>query len=367
MAEKDYYKILGIGRNASKEEIKKAYKALAKKYHPDVSKETNAEEKFKEASEAFRVLADDKARAHFDKFGSADFSKMDASNFDFDFEGFDFDFGDLFEGFFGGGKRRSHRGADLQYHMEITLEEAAFGAEKKFTVEKKELCEKCDGTGAENKSGVTRCSECNGAGYIKRLQRTPFGISLSTTMPCRKCSGSGTIIEKPCKKCRGLGKLDVEKTINVKIPAGIETGSSIRMEGAGEPGMSGRHNGNLYVTFIIKQHDTFVREGNDLKCEVPISFVTAVLGGEIEVPILKGTAKLKIPAGTQSNTIFRMRGKGIPYLNRYAVGDQYVSVVVHVPENLTKKQRELLEEFEMEGGGKVEKRKGFFSRIKDAI
>ncbi len=375
MPEKDYYKILGVDRKAAKEDLKKAYKVLAKKYHPDVSKEPGAEAKFKEASEAFRVLMDDKARAHYDKFGSADFQNMQYSNFDFDFEGFDLDLGDIFEGFFGAGAGSSRkgrgrggplRGNDLQYNLEINLEEAAFGVEKTFSVAKMDPCEKCDGKGTEDESNMKKCPECNGAGYVKRVQNTPFGISLSTTTPCRRCGAAGVIIDKPCKKCHGQGRMQVTKKLTVRIPAGIESGSTMRVDREGEAPGKGGVSGDLYVRVLVKPHDVFVRDGNDIVCEVPISFVTAALGGEIEVPTLKGTAELKIPEGTQTNTVFRMRGKGIPHLNRYAVGDQNVKVIVQTPEHLNKKQREILREFEKEGGSRLEKR-GFFSRIRDAI
>ncbi len=366
---KDYYNILGINRNASKEEIRKVYKDLAKKHHPDLHKgDKEKEEKFKEINEAYKVLYDEKARSNYDRFGSADEAKF--SGFrqgDFGSEGFDFDIGDIFESFFGANQRESYgreRGRDLHLNMEVSLEDVFSGVKKKVEIEKFEECEKCDGTGAKSESDIIRCPDCNGRGTAKRTQRTPFGY-FSTTMPCRKCKGTGKYVKDECKSCGGTGRIRKKKTIDIDIPPGISNGNQLRVSGEGEAGERSIPNGDLYITIRILPHKIFERKGDDLYMELPISFVSAAIGAEVEVPTIDGKATLRIPAGTQSDTIFVMRGKGIPHLHGFGQGSQNVKVIVLVPTKLTKRQKELLEEFEEESGEKG--KSGLFHKIKHAF
>ncbi len=368
---KDYYKILGVSKNATKEEIKKAYKNLAKKYHPDVNKEDDTAEKFKEINEAASVLGDDEKRAQYDQFGDAEsfkrssgFRGFDSSDFGFDFtDSASFDFGDIFDRFFGTGsfgsrrRERESRGSDLRYDLEITLEEAAFGATKTLTIPRLEKCEKCDGTGAESDSDIVECSQCSGSGYEKRTQRTPFGI-ISTTRTCSKCHGSGRYVKNECKSCDGTGLIKRTRKIEIKIPQGAEDGTNLRIAGEGEAGEKGGYAGDLYVILHQKPDRLFERDGDDINIKLELPFSVAALGGEIEVPTLKGKATLKIPAGTQSNTIFRMKGKGIPHLHGYGIGDENVEIIIKVPDKLTKRQRELLKEFDKESESK-----GFFDKV----
>jgi molecular chaperone DnaJ len=354
---KDYYKILGLENGASKEEIKKAYKKLAKKYHPDVNKEDDSTEKFKEINEAAAVLGDDQKRQQYDQFGTADpgmgSQGFDASNFGFGQEGFDF--GDIFDQLFGGsgrrGRRGPQRGNDLLYELEIELEDAAFGATKTISIPRLEKCTHCDGTGAEHKSDIVKCDDCDGSGYTRQERRTPFGY-FSTTHPCRKCKGSGEFIKNECSECDGTGLVKKTRKIDVDIPKGIEDGLKLRISGEGEAGEKGAPQGDLYVEIHIEEHKTFERHENDIYLEIPISFVQASIGDEIEIPTLDGKAKLKIPAGTQTNTLFRMKDKGIPHLRGSGNGDEMVKVIVHTPEKLNKKQKELLKEFEKSFKGK---------------
>jgi molecular chaperone DnaJ len=312
------------------------------------------------------VLGDDQKRAQYDHFGTAEpfrgFEGFDFSDFMSDIGGFGMDFDRIFETFFGGGfggarQRRRQRGADLRYDLEIELEEAAFGATKTISVPRAEECDACNGTGAENASDIVSCPECNGRGVTTRTQRTPFGI-FSTTTTCRKCRGDGKYIKNECKACDGKGVVRKTRKIEIKIPAGAVDGTNLRVQGEGEAGESGMPAGDLYIVVHVKPHKIFERHGNDIYIKAPVSFVTATLGGEIEVPTLKGKANLKIPSGTQSNTVFRMKGLGIPDLHSHHVGDENVEVVITVSEKLTKKQRQLLEEFEKEGG-----KKGFFKGV----
>jgi len=363
--EKDYYKILGVSKNATKEDIKAAYKKLAKQYHPDINKSHDASEKFKEINEAAAVLGDDAKRQQYDQFGSAGpqfqgggFSGFDFSDFMSESGGFGFDFDSIFENFFGGGQgrqRRRQRGSDLRYDLEIELEDAAFGAAKTISVPRMEECEKCDGTGAESKSGIITCDECNGRGASTRTQRTPFGL-FSTTATCRKCRGQGKYIKNECHECDGRGVVQKTRKIEVKIPAGAVDGTNLRVQGGGESGERGTSSGDLYIVIHVNRHKTFERHGSDIYIKVQVPFTIAALGGEIEVPTLKGKASLKIPEGTQSNTIFRMKHLGVPDLHSHHVGDENVEVVISVPEKLTKKQKKLLEDFEKES----KEKKGMF-------
>jgi len=361
---KDYYKILGVSENASKEEIKRAYKRLAKKYHPDLNKsDPDSTEKFKEINEAASVLGDEKKRAQYDRFGTTtEGFGPGASGFDFSdfgFSDFGFDFEDIFDTFFSRGfgrhSRGPRRGADLRYDMEITLEEAAFGVKKHIIVPRMEKCKECNGTGAKSSSDIVTCDKCNGSGHIQQTRRTPFGI-FSTTTVCPKCHGEGKIIKNPCPKCEGTGRVHHDRKIEITIPKGIDNNNELRIAGGGEAGVKNGNPGDLYVVIHIKHHEIFEREENDIYCEIPVSFAQAALGSEIDVPTLKGKAKLKIPAGTQTNTIFRMKGKGIPDLHGYGTGSQNIKIIIETPTKLTKKQKEILKEFEKES----KKEKGFF-------
>lgn len=364
---KDYYDTLSVGKNATKEEIKKAYKKLAKKYHPDLNKESDAEHKFKEINEAAAVLGDDDKRRQYDQFGDPEaFKRAGGAGFEgFNGGGFgdfaSFDFGDIFDQFFSGGafgggrqQRRQQSGAHIRVDVEVTLEEAASGVTKKLRIPRIEKCSTCKGSGAESESDIKQCPECQGAGSVRQTQRTPFGV-FATTTTCRSCRGKGKFVEKECKECDGTGLQRKVRTIEVKIPAGAEEGTNLRVTGEGEASENGGPPGDLYVVIHMVAHDVFEREGDDLYAKTSISFATAALGGEIEVPTIEGKAKLKIPAGTQPGTIFRMRGKGIPYLHGSGKGDQNVEIQVEVPEKLSKKQKELLKEFE-----KSSKKKGIF-------
>lgn len=360
---KDYYKTLGVSKGATKEEIKKAYKHMAKKYHPDLNKEPDATEKFKEINEAASVLADDDKRRQYDQFGDADAYKKASgySGFDSsDFAGYSsFDFDDIFESFFGGsmrgrGRQGPRRGRDLLYGLEITLEEAAFGTKKDIKVPRLEKCDVCKGTGAESKSDIKQCTVCHGTGYEKKTARTPFGL-FQTTSTCHKCKGRGEIIENECTECDGTGLVRKTRTINVKIPKGADNGIRLRVPGEGEAGENNADPGDLYVEIHVQEHEAFRREGDDIFVEFSIPFTVAILGGEIKVPTLEGKATLKIPPGTQTDTIFKMKGKGIDDIHGHGKGDENVKIIVSIPEKINKRQREILEEFEKEG-----KKSGFW-------
>lgn len=361
---KDYYETLGVQRNATKEEIKKAYKQLAKKYHPDLNKESGAAEKFKEINEAAAVLSDDQKRAHYDQFGTADsgaggYSAHDFSGFDFS-AGFD-DILDSFMGGFGGRRRRRgpQPGNDLEYELEVTLEDAAFGATKTITIPRLEQCSACHGVGGKDS---TTCGSCHGSGNVTQRQRTPFGI-FQSSMPCRECNGSGALISNPCSACDGVGHVKRKRDLEVKIPKGIQSGTRLRLSGEGEAGERGAPSGDLYIYVVVKPHDVFQREGDDLLVTVPLDFATAALGGEAPVPTLEGEATIEIPAGTQVNTLFRLRGKGMPHLRGHGHGDLKARVSLSVPTRLTKKQKELLEAFAVESG----KKKGVMDKIKEVF
>ena len=361
--EKDYYKILGVGRDASRDEVKSAYKKLAKQYHPDLNKSPDAAEKFKEINEAAAVLGDEQKKAQYDKFGAAGeqaqgFSGFDFSDFMSDTSGFDFD--SIFENFFGGRAsrpRRRQKGSDLRYDMEIELEDAAFGAVKTISIPRLEGCDICHGKGAEKPEDIVTCPECGGKGTATKTQRTAFGL-FSTTTTCRKCAGQGRYIKNECRNCEGSGSVRKTRKIEVKIPAGAYDGTNLRIQGEGESAGKGNAPGDLYIVVHVRDHQSFERRGSDIYIKIPVPFTIASLGGEIEVPTLRGKANLKIPAGSQSNTVFRMRGQGLPDLHSNHVGDEHVEVFITVPEKLTKKQKKLLEEFEKE-----DKDKGFLKEM----
>ncbi len=355
MAEKrDYYEVLGLSKGASDDEIKKAYRKLAKENHPDLHPGDKAcEERFKEIGEAYEILSDPDKKARYDQYGHAAFDPN--SGFGGGFGGFG-DFGDLgdilgniFGGFgFGGGSTRSRnapqKGENLRVRLSIAFEEAAFGCSKEITVPRIEDCEDCGGTGCKPGTSAETCPDCGGAGEVRVQQRTPFGVMASTTA-CRRCGGSGKLVKDPCPKCGGKGKVRRQRTISVNIPAGIDDGQTISLRGQGHAGVNGGPGGDLLITISVKAHPLFERDGSSILLEMPISFVQAALGAEVEVPTLDGKVKYTIPEGTQTGTTFRLRGKGVPYLNGSSRGDQYVTVNIETPKNLNKEQKELLRKF----------------------
>lgn len=378
MAKRDYYEVLGVNKDATEDEIKKAFRKLARKYHPDVNKDDkNATEKFKEIGEAYEVLRDPDKRAQYDQFGHAGVGQggFDAGNFggfgNFgDFGGGIFD--DIFDMFGGGGfeqtrRRGPTRGTDLGYDLEITLEEAAFGVEKEIEIFRMENCKKCHGTGAKPGTHLKTCPICQGTGQVRKVQNLgPMQFTNVTT--CGNCGGRGNIIEEPCPECHGRGQSKVSRKLKVKIPAGVDTGSRLRMSGEGETGELGGPPGDLYIIIRVKPHKLFARQGDDLIYEAPISFVQATLGDEIEIPTLEEKVKLKIPEGTQPGTRFRLKSKGIPHIKGYGQGDLHVRVNVLIPKNLSEKQREILTKFaEISGDDIKPASKGFLGKMKDAF
>ncbi|MBF4990039.1 molecular chaperone DnaJ [Methylophilus sp. QUAN] len=346
-AKKDYYEVLGVNRDASEEEIKKAFKKLAMKFHPDRNPDNpKAEESFKEAKEAYEILSDDQKRAAYDQYGHAGVDpSMGGGGFGgFNSGNFSDAFGDIFGDIFGGARNQRsnvYRGADLRYNLEISLEDAAKGTETKIRIPVQTSCETCHGSGARPGTSPVTCTTCNGHGQV-RMQQGFFSVQQT----CPKCHGTGKMVKEPCPTCHGGGRVKQNKTLNVKIPAGVDEGDRIRLSGEGEAGVNGGPTGDLYVVVHLKEHPIFQREGANLHCEMPISFSTAALGGEIEVPTLDGAAKMKIPAETQTGSVFRLRGKGIKPLRSSEHGDLMVHVVVETPVRLTEKQKELLREFE---------------------
>ncbi|MDY0056807.1 MAG: molecular chaperone DnaJ [Methyloversatilis sp.] len=350
MAKKDFYDILGVNRDASDDEIKKAYRKLAMKYHPDRNPDSKeAEDKFKEAKEAYEILSDGQKRAAYDQYGHAgvDPNMGGGAGGGQGFGGFGDAFGDIFGEIFGnqggrgGGRSGVYRGADLRYNLEVSLEEAARGTDTRIRIPTMDDCGTCGGTGAKPGTKPVTCTTCNGMGQV-RMQQGFFSIQQT----CPKCHGTGKMVKDPCNDCHGAGRVKGSKTLQVKIPAGIDEGDRIRLAGEGERGQGGGPAGDLYVQIHIKPHTVFQREGDDLHCEMPIGFATAALGGEIEIPTLDGAAKIKIPAETQSGKVFRLRGKGIKGVRSSYPGDLMCHVVVETPVNLTARQRELLKEFD---------------------
>lgn len=380
MANKDYYQILGVKKDANQDEIKKAFRKLALKYHPDANPDNKeeAEKKFKEIGEAYSILSDPDKKARYDQYGTADTADFGAG---FDFRDFygegtsDFgSFSDIFESFFGGATHRTSRrdrakkGADLRYNMEITLEEAAFGAEKKIVVPVWETCNTCNGSGAAPGTSKRACPDCKGTGEIRVTQNTFLGQSISI-QTCPRCRGEGQIIEDPCKTCQGTGKVKKRKSINVKILAGVDSGHRLRLAGLGEPGENGGPAGDLFIVIYVKKHPLFKRSGSDLYYDHKISLPKAVLGGETTVPTLEGKVKMKIPAGTQSDTVFRLRGKGTYILGSKNRGDEHVKVTVEIPKKLNTQAKKLIYELAQEMGEDIEKigEKNFFEKVKDSF
>lgn len=378
MADKrDYYEVLGVARGASQDEIKKAYRKLARQYHPDANPDPAAAEKFKEINEAYEVLSDPEKRARYDQFGHAaaqgGFNPGQGGPWgnpqDFgDFGGIN----DIFDMFFGGlgrqrGPRGAVQGADLRYDLELSFEEAAFGVEKEIELTRSEVCPTCRGSGARPGTQPQTCRNCHGTGQVRYTQNTAFGRFV-TSRPCEVCHGEGRIITDPCPECRGSGQVRRTRRLSVKIPAGVDSGSRLRMAGEGEGGQRGGSPGDLYIVIHVRPHKFFERDGDDVILDQPITFVQAALGAEIEVPTLDGPVKLKIPEGTQTGTTFRLRGKGIPHLRGYGRGDQHVKVYVAVPRRLSEKQRQLLREFAKLGGDEVsEEDRNFFRKMRDAL
>jgi molecular chaperone DnaJ len=376
-AKRDYYEVLEVSRDASPDEIKKAYRKMARKYHPDVNRDDkNAAEKFKEINDAYEVLSDPQKREVYDRFGHDAFDPT-RNNGAGGFAGFDFDdlgggFGDIFDMFFGaagGGRRRKtgpQRGADREIRIDIDFEDAVFGIEKEIELLRTEKCEKCRGNGAEPGTKIKTCPNCNGSGQVRSVQNTPFG-RFETVRPCSRCNGEGKVLEKPCSACKGSGQVRKNRKINIRIPAGIDSGARLRIQGEGEHGTRGGAPGDLYIIVIVRPHSKFKREGYNLIASLEINFVQAALGAEIETPLLGGaTHNLYIPEGTQPGDIITVKGKGIPHLNSHRNGDLKVKIKVRIPTNLSKKQKELLGSF---FGDNEEKssRKGFFDKFKDAM
>lgn len=377
MSNKDFYDILGVSRSAGDDEIKKAYRKLAMKYHPDRNPDNKeAEEKFKEIQSAYAILSDPEKKAAYDQFGHAgvDPNNMGGAGGFGGFGGFGgaqgFDFGDIFSQMFGGaggGRQQNHQGADLQYSVEVSLEEAAQGLKKQITIPTYEECDLCHGTGAKPGTKASTCTTCHGSGTI-HVRQAIFQIQQT----CPSCQGSGKEIKDPCHKCRGDGRVKTTKTVEVNIPAGIEDGQRIRLSGEGEPGSHGAPAGDLYIHVSVRDHKVFQRDPDnptDLHCELPISFPTAALGGEVEVPTLTGRVKMNVPAGTQNGKRLRVKGKGIKHVRSSLVGDLYCHVVVETPVNLTDRQKELLNEFEQISTGlerdQTPRRRSFLDKLKD--
>jgi len=365
---RDYYEVLGVTRTCTAVELKSSFRKLALQYHPDKNPgDKKAEESFKELSEAYEVLSDAEKRARYDRFGHQAPGGFGPSPFETGFGGANIN--DIFEGIFGdifgGGGRRGRssrqRGRDLRYNLETTFQEAAFGTEAKVKIPRHRNCETCHGSGAKPGTGPKTCPTCNGAGEL-RLTQGFFQIA----RPCNHCGGTGKVITDPCATCRGSGKVEEESVLTVKVPPGVDTGTRLKLTGEGEPGENGGPPGDLYVVVQVQEHPIFIREDTEVICEVPIGFTQAALGATIEVPTLDGKVKMKIPSGTQSGKVFRLRGKGIPHLNGYQRGDQHVRVTVEVPQKLTRKQRELLEQFAAVSGEETHPQaKSFLEKVRE--
>ncbi|MBR4152371.1 MAG: molecular chaperone DnaJ [Selenomonadaceae bacterium] len=384
---KDYYEVLGVNKNSTDDEIKKAYRKMARKYHPDLNRDDpkTAEAKMKEINEAYDILKDKEKRAQYDQFGHAAFSgagyggagggtytNVNMEDFENIFHNMGGGFGDIFEQFFGGGRSRTRKkrgpekGADLRYDLRLTFEEAAFGKKMTIKVPRMETCEECGGTGAKKGTTPDECPDCHGTGMRQTTTRTPIGV-ISNSRPCERCHGTGQIVKNPCEHCHGAGKIRVERDIDLNVPKGVDEGQRLKIAGGGQAGERGGAPGDLYVYIIIKPHNIFVRDGIDVHCEVPISFVQAALGATIEAPTIDGKIDLMIPEGTQSGQVLKIRGKGIPVLRGEGRGDEYVKIKVLTPQNLSSRQKKLLREFE-DGGSDSKnnpEKKSFFDKLKD--
>jgi molecular chaperone DnaJ len=371
VSKRDFYEVLEVSKSASLDDIKKAYRKKAVQFHPDKNPgNKEAEEKFKEATEAYSVLSDAENRARYDRFGHAAFTQGGgAGGFQSgDFSGFEDIFGDIFGSFFGGAmggdprRSRGRAGNDLRYDLDVTFEEAAFGCEKEVSLTRRVRCDDCSGSGAAKGSSKERCPQCDGAGQI-RIQQGFFTLART----CHACGGVGEVVKNPCRSCSGSGLRTKESTLKIKVPAGVDNGQRLKMRGEGEPGQGGGPSGDLYVQILVADHPLFQRQESEVVCDMPISFSVAVLGGEIEVPSLDGKLKLKIPAGTPSGKVFRMKNKGIPILGSSPQrrGDQHVRVHVHVPRKVSEKEKKLLEELATIQGTVVDDDKGFLDKMKE--
>ena len=379
MAQEDYYSVLGVDRNASDQEINSAYRKLAKKYHPDLNHEPGAEEKYKKVNEAYEVLHDKQKKAQYDQFGAAGVNGQGGfggagqggfGGFDGDFGGF----GDIFNDFFGGGGQTRQanptaptRGQDLDYTLSIDFMDAITGKKTQVSYTRSETCSACSGTGAEKGTHPITCDKCHGSGYMTVTQKSMLGVVRRQTV-CDKCQGRGVIIQHPCQTCHGKGTVDRKNTIEVDIPAGIDNGQQLRYEGQGEAGKNGGPYGDLYISYRVKPSRDFERRGNTIYTTVPISFAQATLGDQIKVKTVHGTSELKIPAGTQPNKKFTIKGQGVPYLRGNGNGDQITTVQVQIPEKINEQQKQALVDFVKAGGGSITpQEKGFFERLKDKL
>ena len=377
----DFYDVLGVSRDADEDEINSAFRKKAAEYHPDVSDDPNAEEKFKKAKKAKEVLTDEQKRSAYERMGHERFEQAEKrGGFDggaggaggfgggdpFGGAGGGGGLGDIFEQFFsggGGGRGGPRGGADLQTRLTVTLEDVYEGVEKQMTITRPERCEACDGQGGTNPS---TCPECNGQGQVTQVQQTPFG-RMQQTQTCRRCGGDGQVYEETCDECHGEGQVNRETTLSVEIPPGIREGQTLRMEGEGAPGEPGARNGDLLIEIAVEDHPDFERDGDDLHYRHAISFPQATFGDTVEVPTMEGTVEMDVPSGTQSGERFRLEGKGMPRLRRRGHGDLYVTVQVVTPESLSPEQREALEAFAEAGGEEIEVEQGFFERIKSSL
>ncbi len=377
-AKRDYYEVLGVEKTATDEELKKAYRKLAKKYHPDANPDNKeeAEAKFKELNEAYEVLSDKQKRSMYDQFGHSGpngyandfsgFSGFDGFSGGFNGAGVDFDLNDIFSSFFGGGGRRTNRngpvrGRDLKVHVEITFEEAAFGVSKEIVINRDEQCDTCKGTGSKPGTSAETCKVCGGRGTIATMQNTIFG-SFQSSRTCDNCGGTGKVISSPCTECKGRGTVKKQRRIKVSIPAGIDNGQVISLNGEGEPGLRGGGPGNLYITVSVKKHAIFTRKGDSIFCDVHVTFPQAALGAIIDVPTLSGVEKFDLAEGTQTGSIFTLKGKGIKNVNGRGIGDLYFTVIVDTPKRLNTEQRELIKKLAEVSGENFEtgrKRKFF--------
>ncbi len=373
MTERDYYEVLGISRNASNEELKQAFRHLARQYHPDVNNSPDAEERFKEINEAYAVLSDPERRAAYDRFGHAGVKGAGgAADFTVDFTDFADIFGDLF-GFGGFGRtgRRARnvprRGADLQYRLDLSFEEAIFGVEKEIEITRDEICSNCNGTGAEPGTSPVRCSTCNGSGEVRQVRQTLLG-SMVQVATCPTCNGLGETISSPCQTCQGRGLERRTRKKVVSIPAGVDSGNQIRLAGEGQPGINGGPNGNLYIAINVKPHKYFKRRDDNIMLDIDINIAQATLGAEVEVPTVDGLVKLKIPVGTQPGKVLRMRGKGVPHLRSNGRGDQLVVINVEVPTRLSNEQRDLFERLAESLGSEVRpQERSFLDWLKETL
>ncbi|KPJ62801.1 molecular chaperone DnaJ [candidate division KD3-62 bacterium DG_56] len=367
-SKRDYYEVLEVDPSASQDEIKRAYRRLARRYHPDCNAgDPDCEARFKEVGEAYEVLSDPQKRAQYDRFGQVGVGVTGGAGYD-PWLGF----GDLFETMFGMGgprtrQRAETRGSDLRYDLELSLEEAALGCQRTVRISRMMRCDTCRGTGSKGASRPAVCPTCGGTGQVSHTRTVGLGMQFRSVGPCERCGGEGRLVTDPCPRCHGRGRERRTEDLKVRIPAGVDSGARVRLAGEGDAGMRGGTSGDLYVNIHLRPHQVFERQNTEIICEVPVSFVTATLGGKVKVPTLDGHHELAIPPGTQHGATFRIRGKGMPDLHSAHRGDQHVVVRIVVPERLNSKQRELLKEFARHGGEDLDQERGFFDRVKDAL